>query len=105
MLSSMLAAAPPDQQKQILGERIYPLVQKIKPDLTAKITGMLLEMDNSELLLLLESPESMAAKVDEAVQVLKRSKPSSTNKAPGQEVHLEIRNKNMNRQVVPQYEQ
>lgn len=26
MLSSVLAAAPPEQQKQILGERLYPLV-------------------------------------------------------------------------------
>ncbi|XP_041024919.1 polyadenylate-binding protein 7 [Juglans microcarpa x Juglans regia] len=74
MLSSMLAAASPEQQKQILGERLYPLVQKHKPDLAAKITGMLLEMDNSELLLLLESTESLAAKVEEAVQVLKYSK-------------------------------
>ncbi|KAK3010112.1 hypothetical protein RJ639_010711 [Escallonia herrerae] len=63
MLSSMLAAASPEEQKQILGERLYPL-----PDLVSKITGMLLEMDNSELLLLLESPESLAAKVEEAVQ-------------------------------------
>lgn len=45
----------------------------VQPDLAAKITGMLLEMDNSELLLLLESPESLAAKVEEAVQVLKLS--------------------------------
>lgn len=30
MLSSMLAAASPDQQKQILGEHLYPLVQKHK---------------------------------------------------------------------------
>ncbi|KAI8013427.1 Polyadenylate-binding protein 7 [Camellia lanceoleosa] len=74
MLSSRLAAASPEQQKQILGERLYPLVQKHKSDLAAKITGMLLEMDNSELLLLLESPESLAAKVEEAVQVLKLSK-------------------------------
>nr|DAD48716.1 TPA_asm: hypothetical protein HUJ06_018653 [Nelumbo nucifera] len=74
MLSSMLAAATPQHQKQILGERLYPLVKKHKPDLAAKITGMLLEMDNSELLLLLESPESLAAKVEEAVQVLKLSK-------------------------------
>ncbi|KAK6933474.1 Polyadenylate-binding protein/Hyperplastic disc protein [Dillenia turbinata] len=44
-----------------------------QPELAAKITGMLLEMDNSELLLLLESPESMAAKVHEALQVLKLS--------------------------------
>lgn len=35
---------------------------------------MLLEMDNSELLLLLESPESLVTKVEEAVQVLKLSK-------------------------------
>ncbi|KAJ4972182.1 hypothetical protein NE237_005281 [Protea cynaroides] len=74
MLSSMLAAATPQHQKQILGERLYPLVKKHKYDLAAKITGMLLEMDNSELLLLLESPESLAAKVEEAVQVLKLSK-------------------------------
>ncbi|PKI72556.1 hypothetical protein CRG98_007078 [Punica granatum] len=81
MLSSLLAAASPEQQKQILGERLYPLVQKNKPDLVAKITGMLLEMDNSELLLLLESPESLAAKVEEAVQVLKLSKSKSSNQA------------------------
>ncbi|GAB4833522.1 hypothetical protein Ancab_031766 [Ancistrocladus abbreviatus] len=73
-LSSMLAAATPQQQKQILGERLYPLVENHRPDLVAKITGMLLEMDNSELLLLLESPDSLAAKVEEAVQVLKISK-------------------------------
>ncbi|XP_021289767.1 polyadenylate-binding protein 7 isoform X2 [Herrania umbratica] len=73
MLSSMLAAASPEQQKTILGERLYPLVQKHQPDLVPKIQGMLLEMDNSELLLLLESPESLAAKVEEAVEVLKLS--------------------------------
>ena len=33
---------------------------------------MLLEMDNSELLLLLESPDSLALKVEEAVQVLQQ---------------------------------
>ncbi|KAL6141869.1 hypothetical protein ACLB2K_060155 [Fragaria x ananassa] len=78
--SSMLAAASPEQQKQILGERLFPLVHKHKPDLASKITGMLLEMDNSELLLLLESPESLAAKVGEAVQVLKISKTKVSSK-------------------------
>lgn len=45
----------------------------MQPDLAAKITGMLLEMDNSELLVLLDSAESLAAKVKEAVEVLKLS--------------------------------
>ncbi|KAK1281797.1 putative polyadenylate-binding protein [Acorus calamus] len=84
MLSSMLAAASPQQQKQMLGERLFPLVQNIKFDLAAKITGMLLEMDNSELLLLLESPEALSAKVEEAVQVLKISK---VKVGSGQENH------------------
>ncbi|KAL0309631.1 UNVERIFIED_CONTAM: Polyadenylate-binding protein 7 [Sesamum radiatum] len=79
MLSSLLAAASPEQQKQMLGERIYPLVSQHKPDLAAKITGMLLEMDNSELLLLLDLPESLSAKVEEAVQVLKLSKAKLSN--------------------------
>lgn len=35
MLSSMLAAAAPGQQKQILGERLYPLVHKQKVKLAA----------------------------------------------------------------------
>jgi len=47
-------------------------VQTLQPELAGKITGMLLEMDNSELLLLLESPEALDSKVDEAIQVLKQ---------------------------------
>ncbi|CAN0926240.1 Polyadenylate-binding protein 7 [Linum grandiflorum] len=73
MLSTMLAAASPESQKNMLGEYLYPLVEQHNPELCSKITGMLLEMDNAELLLLLESPESLAAKVEEAVQVLKLS--------------------------------
>lgn len=30
MLSSMLAAAAPPKQKQMLGERLFPLVQNLK---------------------------------------------------------------------------
>lgn len=65
-----LAAAAPEQQKQILGERLFPLIQGIEPMLAGKITGMLLEMDNGELLNLLESPEALSAKIKEAMSVL-----------------------------------
>ncbi|CAA3024072.1 polyadenylate-binding 7 [Olea europaea subsp. europaea] len=46
----------------------------VVPDLAAKITCMLLEMDKSELLQLFESPESLAPKVEESIQVLELSK-------------------------------
>lgn len=36
-------------------------------------------MDNSEILLLLESPKSLAFKVEEAVEVLKLSKTKMSN--------------------------
>ena len=63
LTASMLAAAPPQEQKQMLGERLFPLIQRMHPDLAGKITGMLLEIDNSELLHMLESTESLKAKV------------------------------------------
>uniref|UniRef100_A0A3B4F7C4 Polyadenylate-binding protein n=1 Tax=Pundamilia nyererei TaxID=303518 RepID=A0A3B4F7C4_9CICH len=50
--------------------RLYPLIHALHPNLAGKITGMLLEIDNSELLHMLESPESLHAKVDEAIAVL-----------------------------------
>jgi len=70
LTASMLAAALPQEQKQMLGERLYPLIESTHPDLASKITGMLLEIDNSELLHMLESGESLKAKVEEAVAVL-----------------------------------
>ena len=62
---SMLAAAGPHEQKQMLGERLFPLVQRIHPELAGKITGMLLEIDNADLLDMLESQESLKLKVRE----------------------------------------
>jgi polyadenylate-binding protein len=49
---------------------LSPFQSSSQPDLAGKITGMLLEMDNAELLHLLEAPDSMAAKVNEALSVL-----------------------------------
>ena len=66
----MLANASPEMQKQILGERLYPLVFKENPKMAAKITGMFLEMDTTEILTLLEMPTELSAKITEAMSVL-----------------------------------
>jgi len=70
LTASMLAAAQPAEQKQMLGERLFPLIEQMYPALAGKITGMLLEIDNSELLHMLEHNESLKSKVEEAVAVL-----------------------------------
>merc|ERR1719163_67597 len=74
LTAAALASAPPGMQKQMLGEKLFPLVAKHQPELAGKITGMMLEMDNSELLLLLESDAQMKVKVEEAMRVLEQTK-------------------------------
>uniref|UniRef100_K1R3E4 Polyadenylate-binding protein n=1 Tax=Magallana gigas TaxID=29159 RepID=K1R3E4_MAGGI len=61
-------------------------MMKQQPDLAGKITGMLLEIDNSELLHMLESQESLEAKVKEAVAVLQahQAKESATTTKPAE---------------------
>ncbi|KAK2995227.1 hypothetical protein RJ640_006966 [Escallonia rubra] len=70
-LASALANASPEQQRTMLGENLYPLVDQLEHEHTAKVTGMLLEMDQTEVLHLLESPDALKAKVAEAMEVLR----------------------------------
>ncbi|CAJ1382499.1 unnamed protein product [Effrenium voratum] len=74
LTAAALAAAPPPVQKQMIGERLFPAISKYQPELAGKITGMMLEMDNSELLILLDSDHQLKAKVDEAMRVLEQAK-------------------------------
>uniref|UniRef100_A0A1I7X6L3 Polyadenylate-binding protein n=1 Tax=Heterorhabditis bacteriophora TaxID=37862 RepID=A0A1I7X6L3_HETBA len=60
------------EQKQLLGERIYALIDKMYPGHkeAGKITGMMLEIDNSELIMMLQDTDLFRSKVDEAAAVL-----------------------------------
>lgn len=78
---SALANADPTQQKQMIGEKIFSLVQAVEPRLAGKITGMLLEMDNTELLHLIESQEALMSKINEALTVLKQYNDSANTGA------------------------
>ncbi|RXN05199.1 polyadenylate-binding 1 [Labeo rohita] len=57
-------------EKQALGRSLFPLVQDAVGPLASKITEMLLETDESELLQLLRCRQSLCMKVNEALAVL-----------------------------------
>lgn len=80
LTASDLAGMPPAEQKQALGEAIYMRVALTHPDRAGKITGMLLEIDNEDLLQFIENPELLHAKVSEAMTVLREY--SGTEGAP-----------------------
>jgi len=81
--ASALAAAHPNDQKQMLGERLFPLIHEKYPTVAGKITGMLLEMDNAEILHLLEDRDLLNSRVEEAVAVLQMHQTKQTP-APAQ---------------------
>ncbi|KAL3351612.1 hypothetical protein AABB24_019940 [Solanum stoloniferum] len=80
-LATALANAPPEQQRTMLGESLYPLVDQLEHEHAAKVTGMLLEMDQTEVLHLLESPEALKAKVSEAMDVLRNVQQATSSPA------------------------
>ncbi|GLT75170.1 hypothetical protein SLA2020_469140 [Shorea laevis] len=72
-LTTALASASPENRTMMLGEQLFPLVQRLEPEHVAKVTGMLLEMDQNEVLHLLESPDALKEKVAEAMTVLREA--------------------------------
>jgi hypothetical protein len=77
LTASALASASGQELKQMLGERLFPLVSALYPELASKITGMLLEMDNSDLLDLLEDNTALTTRVQVAFHVLESAQRSS----------------------------
>jgi len=69
-------AVPAEDRKQLLGENLFPLIgahlKTVNQDenLAGKITGMVLELPETELVSMIESTEVLAKKVAEALDVL-----------------------------------
>ncbi|CAO1614158.1 unnamed protein product [Sympodiomycopsis kandeliae] len=85
LTAAALANASPEEQKQMLGEAIYPKIAASHPDLAGKLTGMILELPVSELLHVLEDNEALDGKVVEALQVLRDFEAGANEEAPAEE--------------------
>ncbi|KAL8132985.1 hypothetical protein AgCh_008450 [Apium graveolens] len=80
-LASALASANPANQRVMLGEHLYPLVQRLEHEHAGKVTGMLLEMDQTEVLHLIESPDALKKKIAEAMDALVENPAASSDVA------------------------
>ena len=65
-----LANLDDTEQKQLLGETIYPMIEAVQPELAGKITGMLLEMQVGEVVAMLNSQDELLGRIAEALDVL-----------------------------------
>lgn len=87
-LAGIIASAPPDQQKRILGEELYPKIvatgKAPEQEAAGKITGMMLDLDNEEILALLENDELFNNHFEDALTAYEEYKKSS-EEAPADE--------------------
>ena len=66
----VLTDLEPSQQKRLIGDRLYTkIIENVEQRLAGKITGMLLEMDNQQLLLLLSDKQQLIIAINAALDV------------------------------------
>jgi len=64
----------PEEQKRLLGEKLYSLISLTQPQLAGKITGMILDSSPlEEIVQLIDVPQALSDKIDEALKVLQEA--------------------------------
>ncbi|KAL7665061.1 Polyadenylate-binding protein, cytoplasmic and nuclear [[Candida] zeylanoides] len=84
-LGALISNLPIDQQKRILGEELYPKIVSTgkaqEPEAAGKITGMMLDLDNQEILALLEDDELFSNHFEDALTAYEEYKKTSAEEA------------------------
>ena len=61
---------PDEEKKLILGRQLYPKIAALEPDLSSKITQMILELDIEEILLRINNKHLLEKEIDEAKNLI-----------------------------------
>ena len=80
MINSKIEAAPPQERKQILGEKLFPKIQDMCPEVAGKVTEMLLTLESNEVLDLMKDESLLRDKVEEILDILGKNKNIETPK-------------------------
>lgn len=79
-LAAIISSVPQDQQKRILGEELYPKIvatgKAQEPEAAGKITGMMLGLENQEILDLLDDDELFNNHFEDALTAFEEYKKS-----------------------------
>ncbi|RCK56483.1 Polyadenylate-binding protein, cytoplasmic and nuclear [Candida viswanathii] len=91
-LAAIIASVPQDQQKRILGEELYPKIvatgKAQEAEAAGKITGMMLGLENQEILDLLDDDELFNNHFEDALTAFeeyKKSEGANAGAAPSEE--------------------
>ena len=71
LTAQILQSSNSVEQKNSIGQRLFPRVQKLEPRLAGKITGLLLKMGDTQLIKLLSDEKALINEINEAVAFLK----------------------------------
>ncbi|GEQ69583.1 hypothetical protein JCM33374_g3255 [Metschnikowia sp. JCM 33374] len=84
-LAAIIASAPEDQHKRILGEELYPKIvatgKAQEAEAAGKITGMMLDLENQEILALLENDDLFNNHFEDALTAYEEYKKSEEAQA------------------------
>ncbi|KAI5966259.1 PAB1 [Candida pseudojiufengensis] len=82
-LAAIISSVPPEQQKRILGEELYPRIVSTgkaqDPEAAGKITGMMLGLENQEILDLLDNDELFNTHFEDALTAFEEYKAGQVN--------------------------
>ena len=63
-MSRLATAGGVHAQKQMIRERLYPLIKPKQPNLAVKITDMLMKLEHSDILAMLDNQDALQKRVD-----------------------------------------